>query len=107
MSGDEDYYSDDEQNKNLSKKELQELKRKQQKNKKKKESKKRAKATKQTESEVPKPEETKKEETDEDLGVEIEYVGETIEIGPDNPNAQYFAAVFDAFKVGNDEYQYL
>ncbi|CAL2044173.1 unnamed protein product [Caenorhabditis brenneri] len=102
MSGDEDFNSDDDQ-KNLSKKELQELKRKQAKSKKKKESKKRAKASKQTETEVENGvEESKKEETEEDLGVEIEYVGETIEIEPDNPNAQYFAAIFDAFKISTD-----
>lgn len=103
MSGEDDYNSDDEANKNLSKKELQELKRKQQKSKKKKESKKRAKATKQAEIET-REEPKKEEENGDDLDVEIDYIGETIEIEPDNPHAQYFSAIFDAFKV---TYHYL
>uniref|UniRef100_A0A1I7V1G6 PSP domain-containing protein n=1 Tax=Caenorhabditis tropicalis TaxID=1561998 RepID=A0A1I7V1G6_9PELO len=102
MSGDSDYNSDDEQTQNLSKKELAELKRKQLKSKKKKESKKRAKATKQEKPAQNGVAETKKEELEEDLGVEIEYVGETIEIEPDHPNAQYFSAIFDAFKISTD-----
>uniref|UniRef100_A0A8R1HZX6 PSP domain-containing protein n=1 Tax=Caenorhabditis japonica TaxID=281687 RepID=A0A8R1HZX6_CAEJA len=108
MSGSDDYGSDEETNVNLTKKELQQLKFKQQKYKKKKASKKRVKALKQEEKENPNQEteiatDGKNEaETAEELGVEIEYVGETIEIEPDNPNAKYFAAIFDAFKISTD-----
>ncbi|CAD6186590.1 unnamed protein product [Caenorhabditis auriculariae] len=105
--------SSDEETKNLSKKELQELKWKREKNKKKKLSKKRAKAAVKTE-ETEDIKDVKKEELngsikengvvldDADLEVEIEYVGEAPEIDENSPNFKYFANIFDNFKISTD-----
>lgn len=47
-----------------------------------------------------KPDKIKSEEkTDDDIVVEIEYVGETPNLDDKDPNFQHFARIFNAFKV--------
>lgn len=51
-----------------------------------------------------KPDKIKSEEkTDDDIVVEIEYVGETPNLDDKDPNFQHFARIFNAFKIKSEE----
>ncbi|KAK6019277.1 hypothetical protein OSTOST_15092, partial [Ostertagia ostertagi] len=92
VSPDEGFSSDDEvdvSKKSLTKKEKQELERRRLKNKKKKLSKRRRGGV--EDSEVINDAET--------LEVEIDYVGEAPKLDENDPNYQYFNAIFNAFKI--------
>ncbi|RCN52054.1 hypothetical protein ANCCAN_01842 [Ancylostoma caninum] len=115
VSPDEGFSSDEETEatKALTKKEQQELERRRLKNKKKKLSKKRKVGGEDNDASADAAVASSEDKTDEqqdgevmgpknlteDLEVEIDYVGEAPQLDEDDPNYQYFSAIFNAFKI--------
>uniref|UniRef100_A0A915AW69 PSP proline-rich domain-containing protein n=1 Tax=Parascaris univalens TaxID=6257 RepID=A0A915AW69_PARUN len=94
----------------LNKKESKELERRRNKNKKKKESKKKKReksvVTNGLQNGVAPGVETAvvvSSDGGDDLAVEIEYVGEAPAVDPSDPNFQYFAKIFENFKIAEEE----